>query len=493
MHAGPVRTLAFTKDGKRLFSGGFDGRLQWWDPVAGTALDGRALGVQAIERIRLSPDGKTLGLALKTENNAGYAALWDIEKSELVRKFAPHDGQVNDVEFSPDGRMLVSVGGRYEVDTRFEAGPVGPWTVSVSVTRSGKTTTRQAPASEIRLWDVVSGGSLAALPGHKHWVETVHFTADGSRLITVGGVAGQPGEIRISETAGLRPTAVLAASNGGLTCGRFSPDGSRFATGSTDGTLILWDVTRALAGDGSSKKVIPAHKGLVRNLAWTKDGSRLVTSGEDGVVKVWDPKTDESVLTITAADRPVYGVAVSPDGTMIATAAGDWKNRKNGQVRVWDAIKGTELFRLPDADAPAWGVAFTADGHLIAAQMGETAVRVFDIKSKKVVRSLTAATEARALSVSADGNWVAITAQANGLVKVWETGNWREAYEVPAHPGKVVFTVDFAADGQTMLTAGGDGTAVVWKVPGGSWKIPEYVPPPPRPVAQPVPGVIIDR
>jgi hypothetical protein len=44
-----------------------------------------------------------------------------------------------------------------------------------------------------------------------------------------------------------------------------------------------------------------------------------------------------------------------------------------------------------------------------------------------------------------------------------------------------------------MLTAGGDGAAVVWKVPGGSWKIPEYVPPAPRPVAQSVPPVIIDR
>jgi WD40 repeat protein len=493
MHAGPVRTLAFTKDGKRLFSGGFDGRLQWWDPAAGTALDGRPLGVQAIERMRLSPDGKTLALALKTGNNAGYAALWDIEKSELLRKFAPHDGQVNDVEFSPDGRMLVSVGGRYEVDTRFEPGPVGPWTIPVSVTRSGKTTTRQAPASEIRLWDVSTGTPLAALPGHKHWVETVHFTPDGSRLITVGGVAGQPGEIRMSETAGLWPTAVLAASNGGLTCGKFSPDGSRFATGSTDGTLILWDLARALASDVSSEKVIAAHKGLVRNLAWTKDGSRLVTSGEDGVVKVWDTKTGDSVLTITAADRPVYGVAVSPNGTMIATAAGDWKNRKNGQVRVWDTIKGTELFRLPDVEAPAWGVAFTADGHLIVAQMGETAVRVFDIRSKKVVKTLTAAIEARGLSVSADGKRVAITAQANGLVKMWEAGTWQEAYEVAAHPGKAVFAIDVAADGQTMLTAGGDGAAVVWKVPGGSWKIPEYVPPAPRPVAQSVPPVIIDR
>ena len=493
MHAAGVRTVAFSKDGKRLYSAGFDGRLQWWDPVAGTAIDGRALGVQAVQRMRLSPDGKTLALALQTGNSAGQAALWDIEKNELVRKFAPHDGQVNDVAFSPDGKTLVSVGGRYQVNPRYEPGPIGPWTMGVSVSRDGRTTTRPSPVSEIRLWDADTGTPLAALPGHKHWVETVQFTPDGSRLVTVGGVAGQPGEIRVSDLAGIRPKSVLAGSNGGLTCGNFSSDGTRFATGGTDGSLILWDVTKALAGDSTAKKVIPAHKGLVRNLAWSADGSRVVTSGEDGIVRVWNVLKAEAVLTITAADRAVYGVAVSPDGTLIATAAGDWKNRKDGQLRVWDASKGTELFRLPDTDGPAWGVAFTKDGLLVAAQMGATAVRVFDVKTKKEVKSLTAATDARGLSMSPDGKRVGITAQANGLVKVWEAGNWREAYEITAHPGKVVFTVDFAADGQTVLTAGGDGASVVWKVPGGSWKVPDYTPPAPPAPAPVAPQVIIEK
>jgi WD40 repeat protein len=498
MHAAGVRTLAFTRDGKRLYSGGFDGRLQLWDPVAGKAVDGWGLGVAGVERMRLSPDGKTLALALKTGNNAGYPALWDVEKNEIVRKLAAHDGRVNDVAFSPDGKTLVSAGGRYQANPRYEAGPVGPWVVSVSVTRDGRTTSRPAPVSEVRLWDVDTRSPLAALPGSKSWVETVQFTPDGGRLVAASGIAGQPGDVRVYELAGVRAKAVLPAP-GGLSCGKFSPDGSRFATGGTNGSLVLWEVSKALAGDAAAKTVIPAHKGVVRNLAWTADGTRLVTSGEDGVVHVWDPNSGKSVAQFAAADRAVYGVAVSPDGTMIATAAGDWKNRKNGQVRVWDAAKGTELFRLPDTDGPAWGVAFTGDGQLIVAQMGETAVRVFDVNSKKEVRTLTAATDARGLSLSADGKRLGITAQANGLVKVWEAQKplagraWREAYELTAHPGKVVFTVDFAPDGQTVLTAGGDGAAGIWKVPGGAWKSAEYLPPAPPPPPPAVPPGQFER
>jgi WD40 repeat protein len=484
MHAAAVRTIAFTKDGKRLYSGGFDGRLQWWDPVAGKAIDGRPLGVQSVQRMRLSPDGKTIGLALQSGQNAGYAALWDTEANEFIRKFGAHDGQVNDVAFSPDGQTLASVGGQYSTTPRYEPGPIGPWTVPVNETREGRRTSRPAPVSEIRLWDVAAGTPLASFPGHKHWVETVQFTPDGSQLITVGGASGQPGEIRLTDLAGIRPRAVLPAT-AGLTCGKLSPDGSLFATGGTDGNLILWDVKKAVAGDASSRRVIRAHKGLVRNLAWSPDGSRLFTSGEDGKVYGWDPKTGDRVVAVNAADRPVYGIAVSPDGATIATAAGDWKNRKNGQVRVWDAAKGDEMFRLSDTDGPAWGVAFTPDENLIVAQIGATAVRVIDVKAKKEVRSMTAPTDARGLSLSPDGKLVGITAQANGLVKIWGSGSWREAFEVTAHPGKVVFTVEFAPDGQTVLTAGGDGAVGIWKVPGGMWKVPDYVPP--APPSPPVP------
>jgi WD40 repeat protein len=493
MHAAAVRSVAFTTDGKKLYSGGFDGRLQWCDVTTGKVIDGKLLDVRIIQRIRLSPDGKTFALALNPSTNLGSAAIWDIGKNELVRQFPAHDSQMCDVAFSPDGRTLVAVGGRHSQTPRFEPGPIGPWTILVPVTRDGKQTTRSAPDSEIRLWDVETGTPIAALPGHKFWIEGCAITPDGSRLITAGGVAGQPGEVRISELAGVRAVATLPAT-GGLTCGKFSPDGSIFATGGTDGALTLWDISKAIRGDATARTVHPAHKGLVRNLAWALDGSRLVTSGEDGVVHVWDVKTRSVLSMFTAADRPVYGVAISPDGTKIATAAGDWKNHKNGQVRAWDAAKGTELFRLPDTDGPAWGVAFNGDRQLIAAQMGDTAVRVFDLDSKKEVKTLTAATDARGLTLSNDGKRLGVTAQANGLVKIWETGTWREAYEVTAHPGKVVFTVDFATDGRTVLTAGGDGAAIIWKVPGGAWTIPTLVPPAPRPPPPlEMPGGIIEK
>jgi WD40 repeat protein len=481
-----VRSLAYTSDGKRLYSCPPGGRLHWWDPEKATQEGEKAFDDLAFERIRLSPDGKYLAVAMRNSTSKQYfAAMWSVEKSEIVRSFKGEQaGQINDIAFSPDGRTFAAGGGHYQTNPRFQAGPIGPWVMTQTSTSNGKTTNTNVPVCEIKLWNVDTGNQIAELPGHKAWLEAVQFTPDGKSLITAGGVVGQPGEIRLWDTAGLWPKSVLTGHTNGLTCARFSPDSTRLATGSTDTTVIVWDVAKALAGDASAKIVLKGHTALVRSLAWLADGTRLVSCSEDGAVKVWDPAKGEAVLTIAAHDRPVYDVAISPDSMLIATAAGDWKNKKKGEVRVWDMAKGTEVFRLPDNENSAWGVAFTTDGKLIVDYSDNTAVRVFDINSRKELKALSAPTPARGLSLSPDGKYVGITAQTNGIIKVWETGSWREAFELPAHPGKVVFTIDFATDRQTILTAGSDGVAVVWKIPGGDYKLPDFVPPPP-PMQQP--------
>lgn len=135
----------------------------------------------------------------------------------------------------------------------------------------------------------------------------------------------------------------------------------------------------------------------------------------------------------------------------------------------------------------ASGVAFLGNDRLVTAQEGEIGVKIWDTATKKLIRGLNVPETVRGLAVSTDGKWIAATGGREGMVKIWEVGTWREAYQVTAHPGKVSFGVDFGADGQTILSAGGDA-AIVWKLPGGIWKAPPFEPPPP-----PRPGRITGR
>jgi WD40 repeat protein len=478
----PVRCVVYTLDGKRLYSCPTGGRLHWWDPERGTHLGEHAFDSLAFERLRLSPDGKLLAVAMRNSTTRRFfVALWDVEKNEIIRRFKGEmAGQINDVAFSPDGKTLATGGGQYVANPQFQPGVAGPWVRTRLVEQGGRAVNVTESVCEIRCWDVATGNPLIDLPGHKHWLEAIQFTPDGKSLITAGGTVGQPAEIRLWDTAGFRAKVVLGGHTNGITCGQFSPDGRLLATGSVDTTIIVWDVARALGGDSSAKTVLRGHAGLVRCVAWSADGTQLVSSAEDGTAIVWNPTTGKDVLKIAAHDRPVYGVAFSPDATMIVTAAGDWKNKKAGEARVWEAARGIELFRLPDTEYPAWGVSFTSDGQLVVAYQEQTALRVFDLKSRKEEKVLTSATPARGLAMSRNGKLLGITSQGNGLLKIWEVGTWREVHEVTGHPNKVVFTMEFAPDGQTVLSAGGDGAVAIWKIPGGDYKLPEFVPPVPK-------------
>jgi hypothetical protein len=62
----------------------------------------------------------------------------------------------------------------------------------------------------------------------------------------------------------------------------FSPDGSRLATASDDGTARLWDVA-----SGKPLIVLRGHPAPVVAVAFSPDGSRLATAGADGTARLW--------------------------------------------------------------------------------------------------------------------------------------------------------------------------------------------------------------
>ena len=96
-----------------------------------------------------------------------------------------------------------------------------------------------------------------------------------------------------------------------------------------------WD-----AAGGRELLTLKGHASAVRSVSWSPDGTRLATGSEDGTAKVWDAAGGRELLTLKGHAGPVCSVSWSPDGTRLATGSED------GTAKVWDAAGGRELLTL---------------------------------------------------------------------------------------------------------------------------------------------------
>src|SRR5262249_40347589 len=108
----------------------------------------------------------------------------------------------------------------------------------------------------------------------------------------------------------------------------------RLAVAAAD-EVKVWD-----AATGREALTLRGHTAGVTGVAFSPDGRRLTSAADDRVVKLWDTATGQEVLTLRGHTGVASSVAFSPDGRRLATASRD------GTVRVWDA---------PGMPAPAVG------------------------------------------------------------------------------------------------------------------------------------------
>jgi WD40 repeat protein len=442
-----VAVVAFSRDGRLIAGGSADGTIQVWDVATGQeehTLSGHA-GV--VNELSFSPNSQRLASA----SGDGTVRIWDLLTGKTERIMEGHTGGANSVAFSPDGRQLVSGSGDVE--------PVG-----------------EAPAGEVRVWDVATGREALARKVRFSAALSVAFSPDSRRVAAGTGQYRKGGEVRVWDTAtgqdifcrkGYDPLAIG--------CVAFSPDSQHLVCAIwemdqlTDWTskIKFWDLTTGRETLSLSDRRLSSFS----SLALSPDGRYLATASRTGkVVRVWDTLTAQPAFSLAGSDI-VARVAFSPDGKHLATAG------IGSPARLWDLAATSAPLSLGSSGRQIRAVAFSPDGrHLATAggtgtlrTVGET--RVFDLGTNREVCSFAGHSgEVSSVAFSPDGRRLA-TSSWDGTTRVWDMSTGEEAFSVTGHAiGQRlggVFSVAFSPDGKRLATGGGDHVVKVWDATAG--------------------------
>jgi WD40 repeat protein/class 3 adenylate cyclase len=318
----------------------------------------------------------------------------------------------------------------------------------------------------LEVWDPGTGKRLRTIqlaPAQPTKTTTMSFSPDGARF-----AVPDENRVRIFDTQTWNEVRSWEALDQAVTAVVFSADGSQLATAGLDERIRTWDAstfaplrTIVVSGD-------PDPDGLaeVLSLAYMPDGGRIAAGLLDdrpdhvGSARIYDLTAGELVLQV-ADGQPIAAVAVSPDGSRIAT--GDW-----GTVTsVWNADTGARQYALYTHRSLVNGVAIDATGTRLATASADGTARIMDLETGREMAVIAGhATAVFGVQFSADGTRL-LTTSGDETARMWDISpsGGAEWAVLPA-PDRV-FRVAYSPDGRLMATGTTSGDVAVWDVETG--------------------------
>lgn len=256
---------------------------------------------------------------------------------------------------------------------------------------------------------------IMSLSGHSHNISDLALSTDGAFALS----ASWDNSMRLWDLHNRRCTRRFISHTKDVLSVAFSPQNRQIVSGSMDGTIKLWNTL------GECKFTISeqGHKDWVSCVRFSPSEHQpsIVSCGWDKAVKVWDINHCKLKTDLIGHRGVVNTVTVSPDGSLCASGG------KDGTAMLWDLSEGRLLYEL-SASSEIHALVFSPNRYWLCAATDDC-VKIWDLESKVIVAELTPDFPQQgpkalkhhccSLEWSADGTTL-LSGYTDGNVRVWK-------------------------------------------------------------------------
>ncbi|MCC5603274.1 nSTAND1 domain-containing NTPase [Nostoc favosum] len=417
-------------------------------------LDGLIASIRSGSRIK-----GTVGIDANTRTQITETLVQAINFVREKNRLVEHDGMLESVSFSPDGKFIATASRDrtvkiWSLDGKKQSmelqEPQGEGFNSVAFSPDGTLMATGSWDKTAKIWS--RGGKLLhTLMGHKKAVLEVAFSPDSQLLAT----ASWDNTVKIWSQDG-KLLHTLQGHKDKVNSVTFSPDGKLIATVGWDKTLRLWNL------DGKELQIFTGHQDMIWSVSFSPDKKQIATASGDRTVKIWNLEGKE-LQTLIGHQNGVNSVTFSPDGKLIATASGD------KTVKLWNR-NGQKLETFYGHTDAVNSVAFSPDGTSIATASNDKTAKIWKLNSPHSTIIRGHEDEVFDLAFSPDGKLIA-TASWDQTAKLWSIAGdkLQELQTFKGHQGRVN-KLSFSPDGKLIATTSWDKTAKLWNRDGTLYK-----------------------
>jgi WD40 repeat protein len=401
-----VDKLAYSRDGKWLFTILHDDYLRVWDVESGEPVKTLPdLPPRALDLV-LAPDGKTLAIAAGEYSKPLVPQIHDLVSGKLITRFNQKGTGSSSLTFFPDGKAIAAIGPSGGQDGKNDG---GTWELQVLDVGRGEVKQRSKPIH----WN------KEEVKREFSGVRGICISPDGKWIAVGNGNGRGPGEacIIVFDAATLNETA------------RFYEPHGKYGWQHVYGLQFF-------------------------------DNDNLLTWGNHHSITIWDVKTGKRKLPKDGPTTPAAALAFSPDDeTLIHVGP-----HGDSAYRMWNyatnkVVEGGEA----DLVSGIGRAAVSRDGKfLVAAKSDATAAHLVDLTQHQTVAKWPLSADLFLAAVSADGQLAALTNSRNSAVPlmIYDAKAGEKKYEIDLKKQGYSQVVLFSADNRRVFVGSNSGIVV---------------------------------